>query len=542
MARDGYAYAVLADGARPYLHRAGVRALLGVAEETGVRVSFARAATRRFFRYVHEYQGDTAAPSGWDEVLAQAGSGEQGWRGPATDRAGQLVTEARALHGAEVGALHGVEGDAPHTASRGVPPHRAVAGASATEGSNGAKSLFVPESSAEAESRPVPDGYGHAVLADGAQPYLHRAGVRALLGVAEETGVRVRFATSVPGRSFGYVHEQQGDSAAPTGWDEVLAQTGTTLNAPSSSVSSVDAAIDPAIGVKASAEADAVEWSTGHGSAHKASAGTAGAAQPRVPEPTGTAIPSPPVVTEMVVPDGRRRSGTSDVRSRVVASETRHNEPAPAPVPERHATTAGAPPEAVAVTPPAAPARPHRTVVRMPDRAAMTPSPTTQSATEVPVSVTDLVRIAPSRELRSEPTRDLRNEPSTATRPVPQPTPAAPVPSRQLPTRRPVLRSEPTDASPELDPIASSPSSPRRHTTPPYRRTAPLPSAAPTPPQRQSADPTPTPITSHDPAPAPARIPAQPQVVVVRAPAAPPGEAAFWERRYLGRLLNGVVR
>ncbi|MFJ6079984.1 hypothetical protein ACIQI8_01185 [Streptomyces sp. NPDC092369] len=514
MARDGYAYAVLADGARPHLHRAGVRALLGTAEETGVRVSFAPAARGRSFRYVREHQGDTAAPSGWDDVLAEveaeagAGTGGRGRLGPP---AAQLAPDAGLF---EARALE--EG---------------TTGARASHGSG----IVRPGRSNDAAPEAVADSYAHAVLVDGAQPYLHRAGVRALLGVAEETGVRTSFTPAGHGRSFRYVHEDGDSSMAPSGWDDVLAQT-------------------EAVGTTEALPGD--------------------------PEPTGTvAGAGTPVIVDMVVPGGRAGAATAAV------------ERLPEPI-------ADSVPLSVEQ------AMPHRTEEPAVRRPAKAPAPATRPPVEVPVSESELTESAPERAsaeaVRNASTRALRNEPPTVSRSVPMPQPAivaelvpatelAPMPvaapdptlapdptpgpgltpgptprhvprpaprhapaaagptptrSRTLTTPRPVAHPGTTGTPHEPDPgdpFTSSRTSPRRHVTPPYRRSSSPPAAAPAPPQQQPTDPDPAP-TSAPQAPAAARTPAQPPVVVVRAPVAPQGEAAFWERRHLGRFLNGVLR
>lgn len=71
MAPDGYLRGVLADGTRPFRHRARVRALLGLPEDTGVRVDFAPAAPRAGFTYVHHPHG-TGEPYPPGEALTTA--------------------------------------------------------------------------------------------------------------------------------------------------------------------------------------------------------------------------------------------------------------------------------------------------------------------------------------------------------------------------------------------------------------------------------------------------------------------------------------
>jgi hypothetical protein len=77
----------------------------------------------------------------------------------------------------------------------------------------------------------TPDGYLRGVLADGARPFRHRAGVCALLGLPENTGVRVSFGRTVVGAGFTYLRHPRGASeaylpgealtAAPRRWDRV---------------------------------------------------------------------------------------------------------------------------------------------------------------------------------------------------------------------------------------------------------------------------------------------------------------------------------
>jgi hypothetical protein len=55
----GYLRAVLADGARPFRHRARIRALLGAPDETGVRVAFALAPVTTDFGYLRAPYGAT---------------------------------------------------------------------------------------------------------------------------------------------------------------------------------------------------------------------------------------------------------------------------------------------------------------------------------------------------------------------------------------------------------------------------------------------------------------------------------------------------
>ena len=77
----------------------------------------------------------------------------------------------------------------------------------------------------EAESATV--GYLHSVLADGARSFRYRSGVRALLGLPEDTGIRVNFAAALPGASFTYARPQfAGEFYIP---DELLAAPGRTF-------------------------------------------------------------------------------------------------------------------------------------------------------------------------------------------------------------------------------------------------------------------------------------------------------------------------
>jgi hypothetical protein len=114
--------------------------------------------------------------------------------------------------------------------------------------------------------------------------------------------------------------------------------------------------------------------------------------------------------------------------------------------------------------------------------------------------------------------------------------PAAPsgTPRRPLAHRIAAPTAEQTDVSTEPLPRT-------RAAEPPYRRSNPRPYVAATPPEPQQAQ-SPAPAADRTADRPPVRQPAPPKVVVVRAPAAPPGEAAFWERRHLGRLLTRIAR
>lgn len=140
---------------------------------------------------------------------------------------------------------------------------------------------------------------------------------------------------------------------------------------------------------------------------------------------------------------------------------------------------------------------------------------------------------------RNAMTRGPRDEPPIALRTGP----AGRVTSHPAPRdRRPAAGTAPTGTSLRADaaedPFTPWTDSPRRHTDPPYRRSGAAPSTTP---ERHSAEPAPAPPAVSA-TPAPPAAPAPPQVLVVRAPAAPTGEAAYWERRHLGRMLRGVVR
>ena len=53
----------------------------------------------------------------------------------------------------------------------------------------------------------APEGYLHRVLADGTKPFRYRPRVRALLGLAAETGIRTEFVT--PTWSDGFVYRER---------------------------------------------------------------------------------------------------------------------------------------------------------------------------------------------------------------------------------------------------------------------------------------------------------------------------------------------
>lgn len=66
MARDGYLSGVLADGARPFKYRAGIRELLGVPDDNGVRISFGPTPPRGGLRYRRQQDSPAPQPQVWD--------------------------------------------------------------------------------------------------------------------------------------------------------------------------------------------------------------------------------------------------------------------------------------------------------------------------------------------------------------------------------------------------------------------------------------------------------------------------------------------
>ncbi|MFI6252736.1 hypothetical protein ACIBGW_41820, partial [Streptomyces sp. NPDC051016] len=393
MAPDDYAYAVLADGARPYRYRAGVRALLGAAEDTGVAVSFTRAVPGRSLHYLRGDQGDRGdpqAPSDWADVLAQPGIAD-GVPDRPTDPADTWPADAWPADGPAF------------TMSPTGRPSRA------------------PEDTST--------GAGTRAAADGAGPYRYPAGVRALLGVPEETGTGRGVTPTAQGRSFRYGHEHGVGEAEREG------VSGGTTEAPSR--------------VPDSAPAPAPAPDNANTATRPLT--PTGPTAPTAPVTATTAVAEPPVVTELVIPGGPSRPAAPGTRPRGMTAGTRHRAPVPAPqedtpvavsLPEavpppaqENAVAHPAPPSGLHHEAPApAPAAPGRTAK------ASASAPTPRSATEMFVSAGDLSphvpenesRNEPARTARSEPTRGPRDEPST----VPRPGPAVRGPSRAPRVRR----------------------------------------------------------------------------------------------------------
>ena len=59
----------------------------------------------------------------------------------------------------------------------------------------------------------TPDSYLREILADGARPFRHRAGVSELLGLPADTGVRVSFGATLAGPGFAYLRQSRGSDA-----------------------------------------------------------------------------------------------------------------------------------------------------------------------------------------------------------------------------------------------------------------------------------------------------------------------------------------
>jgi hypothetical protein len=59
----------------------------------------------------------------------------------------------------------------------------------------------------------TPDNYFRTILADGARPFRHRAGVCELLGRPDDSGVRVSFGTTRPGPGFPYLRHSPASAA-----------------------------------------------------------------------------------------------------------------------------------------------------------------------------------------------------------------------------------------------------------------------------------------------------------------------------------------
>ncbi|MFC8363062.1 hypothetical protein ACFUIY_24710 [Streptomyces griseorubiginosus] len=369
-------------------------------------------------------------------------------------------------------------------------------------------------------------GYGRAVLADGRRPYLHRSGVRALLGVPEDTGVAVGFTPAVQGRSFPYVREHAGDPEAPSGWDELLSRAATPempAGRPEPAQTPTDATPSPRTGAREpthtpverperESRARVTEWS---GEARPA------AAPPRDPRPEtpGNPPPAPSAVAELVVPGQTLRPGEPMTRPRAKA-------PSATPGAFGAATQANTAPPEPSSRPIEAAAPPLRPAERR--------ARTGRSGAEAAVAADGVRPPVSADEPWGEPARGPRyGAPPSSGGPVVR------VPSRASRDRRPA--EDPVVATaaqlPSVQDSFTRPAAitPRRPAAPPYRTVA-----APTPEAtapRQVTDP--TPVAQAAP---PPQVPVpQPQVVVVRPPAAT-GAAAFWERRHHGRLRDGVVR
>ncbi|WP_030322596.1 hypothetical protein [Streptomyces sp. NRRL B-3229] len=391
-------------------------------------------------------------------------------------------------------------------------------------------------------------GYGRAVLADGSRPYLHRSGVRALLGVPDDTGVAVSFTPAAQGRSFPYVREHSGDPEAPSGWDDLLSRPATPempARWPEPTQTPADATSSPRTGSREpvskaverperESQARVTGWSVEAQPAtvpprdeqpatvpprhSQPAAAPPGDTRPDV---TGYPPPVPPVVAELVVPGETLRPGEAANRSRARAPRT--------PSRASGAQTQGN------ITPPEPSSQPIEAAAS-PLRPAERRPTTGWSGAEVAAEGHGVRPPAPADEPWNGPARGPGYRPTP-----PSGRPVVSVPSRAPRDRR--LAEDPVAVAAQLPSIEDSFTrqaviTPRRPAAPPYRTvTAPAPSAtAP----RQVTDPTPLAQTA-PPTPAPIPPAPQPQVVVVRAPAAT-GAAAFWERRHHGRLRNGVVR
>ncbi|MFD5594836.1 hypothetical protein [Streptomyces griseorubiginosus] len=182
-------------------------------------------------------------------------------------------------------------------------------------------------------------GYGRAVLADGLRPFLHRPGVRALLGVPEDTGVAVSFTPAVQGRSFPYVREHAGDPEAPSGWDDLLSRPATPempARWPEPTETPTEVTPSPRTGsrelVRKPVERSERELQAGvTGLSSEAQPATAPArdAQPATapardaqPDVPGNLPPVSPAVAEVVVPGRTLRPGEAATRPRATAPTT----------------------------------------------------------------------------------------------------------------------------------------------------------------------------------------------------------------------------
>jgi hypothetical protein len=208
VAPDGYLYGVLADGARPFRHRGGVRELLGQPPDTAVRVRFAAAAPHAGFNHLHCYGDRTAGAAvsvpHWLDLVAD--------EEPSASVAETILVIPGITAGPDRSGPPPAHVDpgwpGPSAGAEPKPPGRSRGG-HPVAGPLAPQPVNLPASPAAV----APDVYLRGVLADGARPFRHRGGMRELLGQPPDTAVRVRFAAAAPHTGINYLH-RHGDRPA----------------------------------------------------------------------------------------------------------------------------------------------------------------------------------------------------------------------------------------------------------------------------------------------------------------------------------------
>jgi len=425
----------------------------------------------------------------------------------------------------------------------------------------------------------APDSYLRGVLADGARPFRHRARVRALLGLPDDTGVRVSFAPTPPGVGFTYLRHPyaHGEPYLP---DEALATAPRWLDHaaddlfdPPAPATTVDdwppAAADTPAGPRDGAAGSTVRMGE---QAHADQPPAAHPAPATEPEPdSAVVIPGITVRPERHRwdegepgrPEPRRdpeRAGLPWPATGRLDAGTAPPAPSDGPAPSSGGQVPpgawdqprqGGSAVAVGLPPPGGVGRAggtaHRGDLTTPPPGGATAAPRGQvppstSAAPSPAGAGADYRpgVLPSRTAAGWRPSTAPARASTAARPAgPGGQPARPEPARPEPAPdvdwpgaepatarrgRPVHRG--TVSGPDAEGLL-------RMVEPPYRRAAPGRAAA----SGRAAAPEAPPARPTE---APA---AAPQVVVVREPApAAVGAAAFWERRYLSRLRARILR
>jgi hypothetical protein len=405
----------------------------------------------------------------------------------------------------------------------------------------------------------APEGYLHGVLADGAQPFRHRARIRTLLGLPEDTGVQVSFNPTPPGVGFTYLHHPYAHGepylpyeAVPTAPHWLNHATDDVVDTPLPATTVDDrppAAAGPPPDPRGPLPATHPAPAPGPepGSAVVISRGTA-------------IVPAVTAIIPGVTAPPEHRGPASDRPDTGTAPSAPPDGPAPSSAeqalpgawtPPRHegsAVSAGLPPvnEAGRSGDPAHrddPTTPQVDVTTAVTHEQLAPSGTASSAT-VDNGMDHRLGVVPHR-------------PAAARRPSPAPARefTAAHPAQSKPAQPDSARPEP---APDVDQSAGE-SAVTHRSRPihrgmvarpdigralgiiesPYRRTAPDRPTTPgwaTASGRATAPETPPAEPAGQPA-------ATPQVVVVREPApAAVGTAAFWERRYLSWLRARILR